>query len=93
MQSGQLDESTNCTALDLEVRRSLLHSHTLVRECIVGLAAGFRQGIDGHVTAVQSVFLRACESDDTHSMYDYGVCCPGELLVLRWFPPNRPNLG
>ena len=72
--------SGNCTAMDIRAE-DLVGRPFYIRRCTTFMRRkfkkAFKEGRDGHITRIDSLFVNKCERGDVYRWLDYGLCCPG----------------
>ncbi|KAK2179067.1 hypothetical protein NP493_516g02003 [Ridgeia piscesae] len=69
-----LTASSNCTE-----RHRDLSLTSYVSSCGSWMRGNFREGVNGHVSAVESMALSKCDRGDEATWYDLAICCPACL--------------
>lgn len=88
--------NVNCTGSDTKAATFTSRAY-YIRKCASFMAkkfqTTFKEGTDGHITRVDSVFVNTCERGDVYKWIDYGVCCPGNTILFNAFisVQSRPN--
>ena len=78
--------SVNCTAMDVRAEE-LVGRPFYIRRCTTFMKRKFKktfkEGRDGHITRIDSLFVNKCERGDVYRWLDYGLCCPGTDPLIQ----------